>query len=118
MIFLGKFHQGIAYGPCWRFYDGGGYLYGMVNNEGAFSGLTNFTYYHIWLTFNIQCYALTRVHCKIILHLLLVGSDITYLYPDLATCMNGNFVNNGQMEIASLSVIKSARIEEGVMVLK
>ena len=47
LVFLGKFHQGKAYGPCWRFYDGGGYLYGVVNNEGAFTGLANFTYYHI-----------------------------------------------------------------------
>ena len=43
LIFLGKFHQGIAYGPCWRFHDGGGYLYGVVNKGGAFTGLTNLT---------------------------------------------------------------------------
>ena len=73
---------------------------------------------HIIIFDFVQCYALTLVHCKIILHLLFVGSDITYLYPDLTTCLNGNFVNDGQMEIASLSVIESARIEEGVMVLK
>ena len=67
---------------------------------------------------NNIAYILTRVHYEITFYLFLVGSDITYLYPDLMTCMNGNFVNDGQMEKASLSVIEGARIEEGIMVLK
>ena len=39
IIFVGKFDKGMAFGPCWKFYEGGGYLFGNVDNEGKFSGV-------------------------------------------------------------------------------
>ena len=47
-----------------------------------------------------------------------LGDDITYVYPDLKTCLNGKFVRDGEMKSASKAFIDGIRIENGVMVLK
>ena len=46
------------------------------------------------------------------------GDDMTYMFPDLKTCLNGTFVNDGEMKSASKAFIDSAKIENGVMVLR
>ncbi len=39
VIFIGKFDNGMAFGPCWKFYKGGGYLFGNVDCAEKFSGV-------------------------------------------------------------------------------
>ena len=41
LIFVGRFCKGIAFGPCWKFFEGGGCLYGIVDKHGMLSGLRN-----------------------------------------------------------------------------
>ena len=38
VTFVGRFDKGMAFGPCWNFYEGGGYLFGNVDYEEKFSG--------------------------------------------------------------------------------
>ena len=37
-VFIGEYHRGVAVGPCWRRLEGGGWLHGVVDKEGQFTG--------------------------------------------------------------------------------
>ena len=37
-VFIGEYQRGVAVGPCWRRLDGGGWLHGVVDNQGHFTG--------------------------------------------------------------------------------
>ena len=37
-VFIGEYQRGVPVGPCWRRLDGGGWLHGVVDNEGQFTG--------------------------------------------------------------------------------
>ena len=38
LTFLGWFEKGKAVGPCWKFLVGGTFIYGIVNENGDFTG--------------------------------------------------------------------------------
>ena len=37
-FYIGEYHRGVAVGPCWRRLEGGGWLHGVVDKEGQFTG--------------------------------------------------------------------------------
>lgn len=38
MTFIGRFQSGRPRGPCWKYMEGGGFLFGHVDDQGEFSG--------------------------------------------------------------------------------
>ena len=38
MTWVGVYCRGVAAGPCWQWSEGGGWLTGSVDREGAFTG--------------------------------------------------------------------------------
>eukprot|EP00092_Neocalanus_flemingeri_P005708 GFUD01006148.1.p1 GENE.GFUD01006148.1~~GFUD01006148.1.p1 ORF type:complete len:499 (+),score=146.27 GFUD01006148.1:42-1538(+) len=62
-FYVGEYQRGVAVGPCWRRVEGGGWLHGVVDKEGQFT-----------------------------------GEDMMYIYPDLVTCLVGNFRNGVMIE--------------------
>ena len=59
------------------------------------------------------------MYCYIyVLIFIFEGDKITYVYPDLITCLHGKFTGNGEMSAAQDAVIDRVRTEGGIMNLK
>ena len=44
LSFIGYYENGQAKGPCWRQLVGGSWMYGIVNKNGEFTGVSNMAY--------------------------------------------------------------------------
>ena len=59
------------------------------------------------------------MYCYIyVLIFIFEGDKITYVYPDLITCLHGKFTGNGEMSAAQDAVIDRVRTEGGIMILR